>query len=777
MESPQNEKLRYELTCLRSEVQELRCTVDRQKALARIQRGELDRLQNRLQHAEAAAGAASQRVETILNSRIWRTLVRGGQAVLDLYAGWVARRQSARRILSGCAGRFVQTFGTNRDDIKIFCDNPGMSQESVLRQKTQVAGWACARTGVKRIEVRLGDRVITPVETGMTRNDVFQHLPNYPASADSGFKAEFHCSDFPEGRQTLHIIVTAASGLSQTLKIPVIVDHRDEYEIWRTQNAPENLRDQILDNIRLFDFEPLITIVTPVFRTPPELLRACIDSVARQYYSNWQHVLVDDGSNDPGVCRILQDAANADPRVRVSCLGDNRGIAAATNEALKFATGEFVAFLDHDDELSPDALYGVVNELNDRPEWDVFYSDEDKISPDGYHFDGFFKPDWSPDLLHSVNYICHFLVCRRSVLEKAGGLRSGFDGSQDFDLVLRLAEQTKLIRRIPKVLYHWRVSPSSTALDISIKPQASASGLRALNEHLARTSEGAKAVEIFPGHYRVRYPLQENPRVAVIIPSAGNPLLEGALQGLLDGTDYPNIETLVIDNGKGDRVRDIVSKFHCSEDRIRMVDCRRLPFNFSLLCNSGARTTNAQYLLFLNDDTSVIHQDWLEAMMEHAKRPEVGAVGSLLLFPDDRIQHAGVLMGIYGLAGHSFRLLDSRESHYFHLPVLTRNCAAVTGACLLTRADVFWQVGGFEERELPMAFQDVDLCLKLHERGYRIIYTPHARLYHHESATKTLVAYQSEIDYMKTRWRRYIDDDPYYNPNLTRSGEGYAVSI
>ena len=586
MESPPNHKRSRELKCLRAEVQELRCTVDRIKAFARTQRDELERLQNELRGAEAAAREANQRVDTILNSRIWRTLVRSGQVVLDLRAKWAARPRGARQMVRACGGWFARNYRAKDDDIRICCDYPGMTKESVLYQNVEVSGWACARTGVKRIEVRLGDRAIMPVETGLTRKDVFQHLPDYPASARSGFTAEFNCSSFPQGRQTLQIIVTATSGVTRTLEVPVIIDHRDEYEIWRSQNRPENRGAEILANIGLFHFEPLITIVTPVFRTPPELLRACLDSVARQYYSNWQHVLVDDGSNDPAVCRILQDAAKADDRVRVSCLADNRGIAAATNEALKLAAGEFVGFLDHDDELSPDALYAVVDELNCRPEWDVFYSDEDKISVEGRHFDGFFKPDWSPDLLHSVNYICHFLVCRRSVLEKAGYLRPGFDGSQDFDLALRLAEQTKLIRRIPKVLYHWRVSPSSTARDINIKPEASSAGLRALNEHLARTSEGAKAVEIRPGRYRVRYPLNGRPRVAVILPSAGNPLLEGALQGLLDKTDYQNIETLVIDNSNGDQVRDIVAGFHCSEDRLRVVDCRRLPFNFSLLCNS-----------------------------------------------------------------------------------------------------------------------------------------------------------------------------------------------
>jgi GT2 family glycosyltransferase len=439
--------------------------------------------------------------------------------------------------------------------------------------------------------------------------------------------------------------------------------------------------------------------------------------------------------------------------------------------------GEFVGFLDHDDELSPHALYAVVNELNQRPDVDIFYSDEDKISPRGERFDPFFKPSWSPDLLRCVNYMCHFLVCRRSVLTAVGGLRLGYDGSQDYDLILRLVEHTDRIRRIPDVLYHWRVSESSTASDPSQKPAASAAGLRALQEHLERTVPGATATELFPSHYRVRYQLESTPLVTVIIPTGGNPLLSKALESLFSDTTYPDFEVLVVDNSKGDEVRKIIRSFEHRGRPIQLLDCRGLPFNFSLLCNRAADASDAPHVLFLNDDTSVITPDWMETMMEHGQRPEVGAVGSLLLFPDDRIQHAGVVMGLYGLAGHSFRLLDSTLSHYFHMPVLTRNCSAVTGACLLVRKDAFCDVGGFNEKNLPTAFQDVDLCLKLHQRGYRIVYTPHAKLYHYESASKKKIAFQSEIDYMQSEWREYIEDDPYYNPNLTRWGEGYTLNV
>jgi GT2 family glycosyltransferase len=754
---------------LHLEIRDLRSKLDRLTRLAQRQRSESEALRKKLRQAEVAASEADRRISEILNSSIWRTLVWGGSLVLNF-------RKRASLLAGGWKRLLVRIWRAGRDRIEAYCDNP--AEGSVLGSSAQVLGWACAKSGIKHVSILIGDRPIEPVRTGIPRSDVARRIREFPQADRSGFEAQFDCADVSAGTQQVRILITAGSGLTSAIRRRVLIEHRNEYDIWRQRNRPESRRAEILDNIGLFRINPLITIVTPVFKTPPDYLRQCIESVSRQYYLNWQHVLVDDGSNDAVLREILQGAAKADPRVRVAFLGTNHGIAAATNEGLKFAGGDFVGFLDHDDELSPDALYEAVNELNYRPEWDLFYSDEDKISADGTrYFDPFFKPDWSPDLLHSLNYMCHFLVCRRSLLEKVDYLREGFDGSQDFDLILRLTEHTKRIRRIPKILYHWRVSKGSTALEISGKPEASSAGLRALNDHLSRTSPAAHAVELTPCRYRVRYPLSERPRVAAIIPSAGNRLLEEALRGLLEQTDYADIEALIVDNSNGKQVQHVAASFDRKGRPLQVLDCRGTPFNFSLLCNRAARVTTADYLLFLNDDVSVIHPDWLDAMMEHAQRPEIGAVGSLLLFPDDRIQHAGVLMGLYGLAAHSFRHLDSRVCHHFDMPTLTRNCLAVTGACLLTRTRVFWQVGGFDERELPTAFQDVDLCLKIYEQGYRIVYTPHARLYHHESATKTLVAYQSEIDCMKARWERYIDDDPYYNPNLTRTGEAYTLDL
>jgi O-antigen biosynthesis protein len=760
-----------------ADVDRLEAQVDRLVAALRLQKREISALHSKVKHLQATSAVTERRVTDLYDSRIWRTLVGLGQIAVDAQAGVRNGRVRINHFVNDIHGAWKRLMGADKDHVAVHIETPPADVVSTWYYKTEVRGWACAPTGIKDIEIFVGNTRIEPVETGIEREDVGAHLPHYPQSHRSGFKAEIWPDRLPSGENDVRVVVTSRSGVRSVTTCRVMIDHRSEYDIWLEKNDVENRRAEFVQQINAFYYSPLITIVTPVFRTPPEYLERCLESVRRQMYTNWEHILVDDGSGDDVVRQILDKWAAADDRIRVIYRESNGGIAAATNDGLQHAIGDFVGFLDHDDELAPHALYAVVSELNRDADVDIFYSDEDKIRPDGQRFDAFFKPGWSPDLLLAVNYMCHFLVCRRTLLAEVGGLRLGFDGSQDYDLLLRLTERTNRVCRIADILYHWRVSEQSTASDPSAKPDASAAGLRALNDHLSRTVPGAVAHELFPGRYRVRYRLASAPSVSVIIPTGGNPLLTQALTSLLTRTTWPAFEILVVDNSKDDSVLNMVQKFEGQGRPVRVVDCRRLPFNFSLLCNRAARTTDAPYLLFLNDDTSIITDDWIETMMEHAQRPEVGAVGSLLLFPDDRIQHAGVLMGVYGLAGHSFRLLDSRQSHYFHLPVMTRNCSAVTGACLLTRREVFWQVGGFDEANLPTAFQDVDLCLKMHEAGYRIVYTPHAQLYHYESASKKKVAFQTEVEYMQHRWLEYIDDDPYYNPNLTRAGESYSIRL
>ena len=531
------------------------------------------------------------------------------------------------------------------------------------------------------------------------------------------------------------------------------------------------------EECRLFGYSPKISIVTPVFRTPEAFLRKCIESVRSQVYENWELILVDDASGEPRLGDILNSYASLDARIRTRTLEGNLGIAGATNIGLEMSNGEYIALLDHDDELSVDALYYVIKTLNEDSSLDVLYSDEDKIDVDDKRCDPFFKPDWSPDLLGSMNYICHFLVSRRSLVEQAGGLRLGFDGSQDYDLILRLTERTDKVRRIPKVLYHWRMHSQSTAMKTGQKPLASDAGRRALEDHVRRIGACASVLEVGACRYRIRYEIPHAPEVAIIVPTGGNARLNTAIKSVLGQTSYNNYRVVVVDNSVGDNVRQWVKALDSGSRPIDWLDCRGMPFNFSSLCNLGAANTNSPFLLFLNDDTSVISSDWLEAMLEHAQRDQVGAVGAQLLFPDGTVQHAGVVVGIFGVAGHPFRGLDPSTPHYFSLSKFVRNCAAVTGACLMTRRDIFTKVGGFDEKNLPTCFQDVDLCLKMVETGYRIVYTPYACLYHYESATKKSIARVQEIQYMQERWKSFIEDDPFYNPNLTRTSDGYELDL
>lgn len=764
------EELREEINALKGQMGKL---------LQASSADKLDRktLREHLTYIENNLAATNRRLNDLYDSRIWRTLVAAARFWMNLSEIGPAGRRRLQFGLNTCRALLIRHFRSGADQVHITSDFPSPQNVTPLCGKMEIRGWASAKSGIAKLEIFIGDRPVENVEYGIARPDVGDHLPAFLGSDRSGFRAFVEVNRFRNGRQDLRITCKARSGFIQQLICPVIIDPRTEYQIWLERNSVnDRMRKQLEAERKLFQYTPKISIVTPVYKTPKDLLVRCIESVQEQVYPNWEHILVDDGSESSQLRGLLQEYARRDERIRVFSMPRNSGIALATNEGLKRCAGEFVGFLDHDDEIAPNALFEVVNELNLDRDWDLFYTDEDKIATDGGHTDPYFKPDWSPDLLLSANYICHFLVCRRSLLEAVGGLRTGFEGSQDYDLALRLTERTDRVRRIPKVLYHWRISATSTASSIHQKPAASFAGLRAIQERLDRTAPGATAEEIFPSVYRARYPLKSRPEIDIIIPTGGSPKLEKALQTVLEQTTYPNYRITVVDNSRSDSVQKLVRGFDNTSHPIHLMDCRRIPFNFSLLCNRPARISDSPYLLFLNDDTSIITPDWIEAMLEHAQRPEVGAVGALLLFPDDRIQHAGVILGPYGLAGHSFRFMTP-ERHYFSLPKITRNCSAVTGACLLTRRETFWEVGGFEEVELPLAFQDVDFCLKLHKKGYRIIYTPHAMLYHYESATKTKVAFQYEIDYMKQHWGNYIVDDPHYNPNLTRNREDYSLRL
>ncbi|HME08758.1 MAG TPA: glycosyltransferase [Bryobacteraceae bacterium] len=642
-----------------------------------------------------------------------------------------------------------------------------------------LAGWAVAQSQVARVLVSLDGGVPVEVTYGRMREDIGSHYAGFPGAAHGGFHWHASTMDLTPGSHSLLVQAVSAKGSTAEAYVEFQVDRHTAYEVWadRTTATPEELAEMRRQSLYWND-APRISIITPVYRTPETFLKQCVESVKRQAYPNWELILVDDGSRQLGLTALLEYYAGSDPRIRLRQMPGNGGISMATNGGLAVATGEFIGFLDHDDELSADALYHVARALREDRGLDVLYSDEDKIDAAGRRQEGFFKPEWSPDLLGSMNYVCHFLVARRSLLERVSGMRPEFDGSQDYDLILRLSEQTDRIRRIPRVLYHWRKHSQSTAMEKAQKPAASDAGRRALAEHLQRRGISGRVQETSVCRYRIHYDLAELGEIAIIIPTGGSEKFVHAIDSLLSTTTYRNFQVVVVDNSQGEEVIERVNRFRDTTVKITLLDHRNAPFNFSKLCNAGVAATNSPYLIFLNDDTSVITPDWIETMLEHGQQPKVGAVGPMLLFPDDSIQHAGVIMGTYGTAGHAFRAMpESGGPYYYGFSHVVRNCSAVTGACMLVRREVFERFGGFDEVSLPTCFQDTDFCLKLAESGLRIVYTPFARLYHYESASKRVITGHRELAHMQKRWSLWIQNDPFYNPNLSRSSDCFELDL
>lgn len=538
-------------------------------------------------------------------------------------------------------------------------------------------------------------------------------------------------------------------------------------------------------------YRPKISIITPIYNVEKIWLEKTINSVINQVYDNWELCLVDDASTKEHIKIIIEKYRRLDQRIKVRYLTENQGISGASNEGLLMAIGDFIGLLDHDDELSRIALFEVIKLINKQPEVDMIYSDEDHLSIKGIHLDPYFKSDWSPDLFLSNMYTCHLGVYRKEIIDEIGGFRKGFEGSQDYDLVLRLTEKTDRIYHIPKILYHWRETPGSTAARYQAKGYADTNAIKALEDALKRRNiKGDVLPGKFPGLFRIRREIIGNPDVSIIIPTKDrSDILSKCIKSIKIKTIYSNYEIIIIDNNSKDtHTKDYLETISESHN-IRILKYEN-PFNFSAINNYAARNSNNQYLLFLNNDIEVISPEWLSAMLEHAQRREVGAVGCKLVYPNNTLQHAGVILGItgtpglLGVAGHSHKHLPIEARGYFHRPHMIQNLNAVTAACMMVRKDVFEEVGGFDEK-LGIAFNDVDLCLKIRQKGYLIVYTPYAELYHHESLSRGYEdnlekqrRFSGEVRYMREKWGKIIDQgDPYYNPNLSLEHEDFRIRI
>jgi GT2 family glycosyltransferase len=546
----------------------------------------------------------------------------------------------------------------------------------------------------------------------------------------------------------------------------------NQYQAWFEKHRVKAADVPVLRReVQEFDYQPDISIVTPVFNTPVKWLEECVESVRAQIYEKWELLLVDDNSTDPDLLKFLPEIAARDSRIVVAKVDKEHGISAASNRGLELAKGDWIGFLDHDDLLEPDALSEHVKWLQNHRDADLIYSDEDKLTEQGLDAP-IFKPDWSPDYFLSCNYICHFTIIRRAVLESVGGFRSEFDGAQDYDLFLRISERSTRIDHIPRVLYHWRRSPGSTADNIRRKPGSLETGRLALGAHLERAGERGHVTVDWRTHaYWIKRDLVEAKRVSIIIPVRDRvDLLARCLDSLTKKTNYTPYEIVIVDNDS--EAEETHAYLAGLKHRVLRYSG---PFNYSAINNFAVEQTDSPWLLFLNNDTEAIEGDWLTIMTEHVQRPEVGAVGPRLLYPDDTVQHGGIVVGVGGIAEHAFRGFAAEAPGVCRQLQVTRNYSAVTGACLLTRRDVFHKVHGFDEERLPVTFSDVDLCLKIRRAGYLIVYSPFAKLYHHESGTRRKSVEPLETEVMRERWAGVLASDPYYNPNLSRERADFSL--
>ena len=519
---------------------------------------------------------------------------------------------------------------------------------------------------------------------------------------------------------------------------------------------------------------PRFSVITPVHDPDEAVLRATIASVVGQTYRDWQLCLVDDGSTLPHVRAVLDDAAASDERIVVQHRAEAGGIVAASNDALDMATGEFVAFLDHDDLLHPGALKAISDAIRRHPRVDYLYTDEDKVTEAGIRYDPFLKPAWSPERFRTQMYTCHLSVARRSLVEEVGRFRPGYDGAQDWDLVLRVTERARQIEHVRGIYYHWRAVAASVASSSAAKPWAYEAARKAITDHLERCDIQGIVDDVpgKPGEYRILPSLQATPLVSIIIPTAGTsrpihfrdqPLVVNCVRRLVERTSYPSYEiVLVADRSTPAEVLEEVEAI--AGDRLRVVDFDR-PFHFSEKINVGALHAEGDLLLLLNDDTEATSHHWLDALVMYALLPGVGAVGAKLRFGDGRLQHVGI-GGTRGAPGHMYYGFPGDHGGYFDDAVLPGNLLAVTGACLLTPRRCFEEVGGLSP-EFPVNYNDVDYCFKLHAAGHRIVYTPEATLWHYESSTREGGPVQAaELERINRRWGSLLHDDPFNHPGF-----------
>ena len=658
-----------------------------------------------------------------------------------------------------------------------------------------VRGWAVASAGISYIRVIAGNESAL-AHYGQERKDTQAVYPDIANSDRSGFVffkkvASIETVRLEFGDKAGQSVQIETS-YSASLTLPTLsmyadflrLDHSIQYQIYQAKQELTNLDQKFEPSV--FAFQPQISVIIPIFNVDPAWLDACINSIFGQIYENWELCLYDDASTNEETLECLRKWAEHDSRISVTYGKDNLHISGASNNALKMANGEFVGLMDNDDELTNDALYHVIDLLNNHSDADYIYTDEDKIDEEGDYCQPHFKPGWSPELLESMMYVGHFSVIRKSILEQVGGFREGLEGSQDYDLALRIAEISNNFYHIPKILYHWRIIPGSVSGGGDAKQYAYTSAVNALTEHVAKENLNNSAETTnYAGLYRIRRE-SGNPSVTIIIPFHNKAEMTIDCLKSIKNSSYDNYSIFLISNNSSDDELKLVKNYIENDERITLEEYNH-KFNWASINNWAAQCCESEFLLFLNNDTLIINKDWIESLLDCGIKKNVGAVGAKLLYEDDTIQHAGIIMQIGGIAGHAFRYHPDEVPGYFGYSDVVRNCAAVTGACMLVRKELWQQLDGFDE-SLRISYNDVDFCLRLLEINYAVIYTPFAKLYHLESisrpktiadmSTEELVEFQRESDFLRRRHLKYFKEgDPYYNPNLTLRLENYSLDI
>ena len=554
------------------------------------------------------------------------------------------------------------------------------------------------------------------------------------------------------------------------------------YQIWINKNEPNEEELEKQKDIK-FEINPKISIIIPMYNTPEKFFEELVDELIEQTYPNWELCLAD---GSPEKNEKLEKIYKKDKRIKYKFIGKNKGISGNTNAALELATGDFIALLDHDDLLPKFSLYEIVKCINKNPDVDFIYTDEDKFEElGGKRYDPYFKSDFAPDTLRANNFICHFSIFKKELMKELGGFRSEFDGAQDYDIILRMSEKAKKIIHIPKILYHWRVHALSTAKSGgTAKPYAYEAGIKAVQAHIDRIGLKGEVVSGNTlGTYKVNYEIKGNPKVSIIIPNKDYvSTLKVCLKSIAKLTTYENYEVIVVENNSEEqKTFDYYDEIN-GKDKVKVVKYPEKGFNYSKIINYGVANSDGEYIIQLNNDTELITPNWIEEMLGFAQREDVGAVGAELFYPDKSIQHAGIIIGRGGVAGHVFRNIPHGMHGYFSKDAMIQNMSAVTAACIMAPRKMYEAVGNMDEK-FEVAFNDVDFCLKIREQGKLIVYNPYVQFIHYESKSRgfedTLEKqkrFKGEVERFQKKWEKILKDgDPYYNINLRLDNDQCAI--